>query len=271
MLPTLLRNVAPQTVRMRAMIDHSCIMASVPTSLAILGCSERKRQTSRLVPAIDRYDGPTFRVFRKYAHAAPEKPVHASILSARFGLVGRDVLIPRYNRRLANSGSAHFRALVADQLKRTLDTLQPNRVFVSVGRDYWPLVESTLAREVSSVDLMVASGGIGGRASQLEHWLTFGVCHGGTARSNDPVGEAVLLGTAVRLGREEVLRRAREAALVNPVAARRFETWHVVVGLQRFAPKWLASVLFDKPVARFRTADARRVLRQLGVETEYGN
>jgi len=79
------------------------------------------------------------------------------------------------------------------------------------------------------------------------------------------------LGTAVHFTRAEVLRRARRELTRDPVGARRFETWYVPVGRHRVAPKWLVSLLFDKPVSRFRTADARRVLLQLGIETKYAD
>ena len=155
------------------------------------------------------------------------------------------------------------------ELKRVLNQIQPERVFVSVGRQYWPLIEKPLAREVAPGRLVIATGGIGGRASQLAHWLR---PYAGDADRTAPgraLGEAVLLGTTVRLARAEVLRKARKALLAAPISSHRFETWYVAVGCERVAAKWLVSVLFDKPVARFRTADARRVLSLLGIPCIY--
>lgn len=238
-------------------------------SLAILGCSQRKRQTSRPVPAIDRYDGPVFRVFRKHAKEAPENLTHACILSGRFGLVAGDSLIPRYNRQLSGSDGAALRRQVENQLKKTLDSVQPGRFFVSVGRYYWPLLEEALTREVPSESVFIATGGIGGRASQLAHWLRAGEQVATEPVSNPVRGKAVLLGTTVRLTRDEILQRARHELLAAPVAARRFETWYVPIDSHRVATKWLVSILFEKPVAQFRTADARRALSQLGVETRH--
>jgi hypothetical protein len=146
-----------------------------------------------------------------------------------------------------------------------LEKVQPERLFVSVGGQYWPLLDDSLAREVAPSRLVVATGGIGGRASQLAHWLRRDAGEIGGIGPQRSTGEAVLLGTTVRLGRAEVLREARKALLVDPTAAHCFETWYVNVGRQRVAPKWLVSVLFDKPVARFRTTDARRLLSLLGV------
>jgi len=259
--------------RARAFIDKSCIIPSVSTSLAILGCGQRKRQTSRLVPAIERYDGPTFRVFRKHANEVPRKSTHASILSARFGLIASNFLIPRYNcqfSRTSGDGGA-LRAKVEDQLKRTLDRLQPGRVFVSVGREYWPLLEDALAREVATASLVIANGGVGGRASQLAHWLRFDDRKTISTQSRYAAGEAVLLGTTVRLNSEEVLERARAALIANPNSAKSFETWYVALDADRVAAKWLASILFCKPVARFRTADAKRVLSLLGINCLYAD
>lgn len=39
--------------------------------LLILSCSQRKRSTSNLLPAIERYDGPAFQVLRKFLREFP--------------------------------------------------------------------------------------------------------------------------------------------------------------------------------------------------------
>ena len=243
----------------------------MPKSLVILGCGQRKKLTSRRLPAIDRYDGPVFRVLRKHTREEPENSAHACILSARFGLIPGTFPIPRYDFSLAHADHQSLCIRVEWQLKRTLDVMQPERLFVSVGGSYWPLLADALAREVAPAKLAVAIGGIGGRASQLAHWL-----RQATNTCDDPIteqacGEATLLGTTVRLSRKEVLQRAARASSRSPAAARRFETWHVAIGHERVAPKWLVSLLFDKPVSRFRTADARRVLSLLGVDCTYAS
>jgi uncharacterized protein DUF6884 len=261
----------------RAMVRQYCgtpnlesAASTLERSLVILGCTQRKKRTSRLLPAIDRYDGPAFRVLRKHARDEPKQSPDACILSGRFGLISGDFLIPRYDRDIGRDVSTALRTLIDKQLKQILDKIQPARLFVSVGSRYWPLIEEPLAREIPMAKLAVASGGIGGRASQLAHWLRSD--ERGLVTTKESVrGEAVLLGTTVRLSREAVLQQARRGLLAAPAAAHRFETWYVSVGHERVAPKWLVSVLFDKPVARFRTADARRVLSLLGVNCQYAS
>jgi hypothetical protein len=170
---------------------------------------------------------------------------------------------------LAKNENPTLRAQVETQLKQTLKKIQPDRLFVSVGRNYWALLADPLARHVAPGQVAVATGSIGGRASQLAHWLRYGKTEAGKKTRLPAVGEATLLGTAIRLNRAEVLRRAKCAFLIDPKAASHFETWYVSLGHDRVAPKWLVSILFDKPVARFRTADARRILSKLGVRCQY--
>lgn len=238
-------------------------------SFVILGCSERKARTSRAIAAIDRYDGPLFRVFRKRAREITDKPPDACILSGKFGLIRGSFPVPRYDRQVSRCDFAALGNQVEGELKRILHEIQPERVFVSVGHRYWPLIEEPIAREVAPGRLFVATGGIGGRASQLAQWLRPNVGEVGGIGPERGCGEAVLLGTTVRLSRADVLRKARNALLVDTPGAHRFETWYVDVGHEHVAPKWLVSVLFEKPVARFRTADARRVLLLLGVPCNY--
>jgi hypothetical protein len=222
-----------------------------------------------MLPAIERYDGPIFRVLRKHTREAAEDATDTCILSARFGLILGGCLIPRYDRRLARVNHEALCRRVEKQLKQTLDQIQPERLFVSVGSRYWPLLEEALAREVAPSKLVVAIGGIGGRASQLSHWLRFPLGSDLGRKPKGRPGEAFLLGTTLRLGQAEVFQKARQAFVADPVGASRFETWCVLIGRDRVAPKWLVSTLFDKPVARFRTADARRVLSLLGVSCIY--
>ena len=60
------------------------------TRLLILSCSKAKRADCGLLPAIDRYDGPFFRVLRRYLRQQPADPPVVHILSAEFGLIPAD-------------------------------------------------------------------------------------------------------------------------------------------------------------------------------------
>lgn len=241
------------------------------TSLVILGCSRQKRRSRNLLPAIERYDGPLFRVFRRYASEQSADFLYARVLSGRFGLISGKHVIPFYDRQLSRRDRALLRPVVRDQLKRALNKVRPVRVFVSVGRNYWPLLEDPLTRQVESSKLAIAFGGIGGRASQLARWLRNDAetLNKQVTLSRPP--QVTLLGTDVLLTANEVLQEARRGIYQDPVAARRFETYCVMVDGEAVSAKWLVSRLFQKPVSRFRTADARRVLSALGVKCIYAS
>lgn len=244
-------------------------MVTISPSLVILSCSRRKKRTSRPIPAIDRYDGPLFQVLRKHIRERPEVPPATYILSGRFGLIDANFPTPRYSHQLTAADIPILQDSVDSQLKEAVEKVQPASVFVSVGSQYWPLLDEPISREFASEKLIIASGSIGGRASQFAHWLRLS-----EPRTNDvpiaqPCGKATLLGTTVRLTPSEILYKANQARSVDPEGAVRFQTWYVELGNERVAPKWLASILFDKPVYRFRTSDARRVLTDLGLSTRH--
>lgn len=238
-------------------------------SLVILGCGKRKRQTSRWLPAIERYDGPTFRVLRRFIAERPDRAPNTCVLSGRFGLISGDYPIPRYDRVLRLAGVRRLRDEVGRELSQVLADCCPDRVFVSVGSTYWGVIGDSLCSGACSAEVTIARGYIGGRASRLKRWLG----QSGAGNPSDDgvrlLGEATLLGTTVRKTPTEICELGREWLRREPAAARRFQTWRARIDGEHVAPKWLVSLLFNKEVAKFRTADALRVLRELGVAVEY--
>src|SRR6266851_81184 len=186
------------------------------TSLAIVGCSSRKRQTSRTLPALERYDGPIFRVLRKHRRETSQHPLHVRILSARFGLIPDSHLTPRYDRQLRDPDAHRLRKGIGSQVSRTFEDLQPERVFVSLGPAYWQILEKDLVASIGSAQLVVAKGGIGGRASQLVHWLNPAGAHPIAPPEKRGRGKATLLGTTVQWTSAEVVEMASAALRSHP-------------------------------------------------------
>ncbi len=69
-----------------------------PARLLILGCSKAKTKHDELVPAIQRYDGPPFRVLRRYLRLRYDPVLRVYILSAEYGIIPADALIPDDDR-----------------------------------------------------------------------------------------------------------------------------------------------------------------------------
>jgi hypothetical protein len=102
-------------------------------------------------------------------------------------------------------------------------------IFVSVGSRYWSLLREPLERETVPTKFLVATGGIGGRASQLSYWLRLQNCPVTVPTFERSPGEAALLGKTVRLTWHEVLQKTRQGLISDPLGASRFETWCVAV------------------------------------------
>src|SRR5690349_5361375 len=106
--------------------------------LLILACSQRKRLVPTLLPALDRYDGPAFRVVRRYLLTDPADRPDIYILSARFGLIGSDDPIPEYDQRMTPERMRELAPALVERLQMILDGRPYSQVLLSLGRSYLP-------------------------------------------------------------------------------------------------------------------------------------
>jgi hypothetical protein len=86
--------------------------------LLILSCSATKRLDAHSLPAVERYDGPAYRLTRKYVRECPAQRQCLDILivSAEFGLLTGDALIPLYDRRMDAQRASALRPLLQQQM-----------------------------------------------------------------------------------------------------------------------------------------------------------
>jgi hypothetical protein len=238
--------------------------------LLILSCSQSKRHQDGLLPAIERYDGPLFRVLRRYrkAHDAgtwetePDPDIY--VLSAEFGLIPAERPIPMYEHRMTRQRAQMLRPGVTDELRRLLNGVRRYRdLFICLGQKYWPALEGWETFVSQDMAVFVARGSIGMRQSQLYDWL-----YGSPPPTSVPsgAGKSKFRGIAIELSTQQVFELARQGLREDNRAATVYQTWYVPVDDQRVAPKWLVSRLTGLPVNVFRTEDARRLLTRLGIE-----
>lgn len=238
--------------------------------LLILACSQRKRPDPGLVSAIERYDGPFFRVLRRYQRsfsaADPEAkpPPDVYILSARYGLISANQPIADYEQRMTTERADELRPCVLTDLQDLLGT-NPlyDELFFCMGRDYRQAFDGWEIRHPSKLSLAWAEGSIGSKQAQLHDWLYGAPPSLSTVARN---GVPRIRGVEVNLTPQEVLEVARQALSRDEKYAANFHKWYVQVDDRRVAPKWLVSQLTGLPVGDFVTDDARRLLTQLGVE-----
>jgi hypothetical protein len=90
--------------------------------LLILSCSRKKKAGSKLLPALERYDGPAFQVLRKFIVECPAeaRKLDIRILSAKFGLIPADRPIPFYDKPMTARRAIALKPAVSAEMERLL-------------------------------------------------------------------------------------------------------------------------------------------------------
>lgn len=240
----------------------------------LLSCSESKLSTLEPIPAIDRYDGPTFRVVRRYLKTINPSDVNIWIISAEHGLIASTYLVHEYDRVMTRERAEMLRPRIVSQLQSLLNTEPPDEVFILLGRIYQVAVnprDTWLPQ--STVPIAIPQGGSGQKLTALKSWLyripaNNNVAPGPTQPlliEEGQSGRAVLRGAEIRFSPSEILNRVEQAIRAGTTGYQPTRDWVACVGEHQVSPKWLASELSGVPVNKFVADEARRVLRQLGI------
>ena len=139
-------------------------------ALLIIGCSQRKVSTPKPIPAIDRYDGPTYRILRKYRreNRFPDH-IHIRIISAMFAILHENEPICDYDLLMTRERADQIAPLVQSELRGLL-SLKPRyeQVFIHLGKNYMQTLDGFHWGLISTV---AASGGIGQKNAQMKAWI----------------------------------------------------------------------------------------------------
>lgn len=234
-----------------------------------LSCSRTKRPASGPLPAVERYDGPLFRVLRGYLGDAEGDVPSVWVISAKYGLISGQEKIRNYDQMLKNELGAPFLRMVGKGLQGAYESEPWDEALMLGGEQYRRAVTLGAATISPAPPLRLVGGSIGAQASTLRRWLRQ---ERGSVPSSVPDSTrrvASILGSTVSISPRGALELA--AGRASEPAARRFETWCVDTRVGPVAPKWMVGLLFSKPVSSFRTADARRVLEKLGVVVRHAD
>ncbi|MFW6295639.1 MAG: DUF6884 domain-containing protein [Halothece sp.] len=233
--------------------------------LLIIACSKRKRTDASLLPAIERYDGPSFRLLRRFLQQEPSALLDIWILSAKFGLISQDELIPNYDQRMTKERALQLQPDIVARLETIFSTDTYQKFLICVGKDYLPTLrgyELSVARDLTT---HIADGSLGKKLSTLYDWL-----YGYPPQINQGLPRngktPQLRGIEVTLTPEQIIDVARQGLSESTPGLRKFQSWCVPVDSQQVAPKWLVSQLTGLPVSAFSTGEARRLLTQLEIE-----
>ncbi len=181
-------------------------------------------------------------------------------------MIGLDEPIAWYDRPMTQQRAAELQPAVAAAFEPFCETNAFDAMMVLASGDYMFAMAKCWALLKEDVRVVVPTGSIGGRVSQLREWL-YG--QPPAAAMTGQVNATVRFkGKDVGATASEVFAIARRELPQDRKNAFRFETWCVPVDDRFVAPKWLVSRLSGVPVSAFRTADAISLLRKLGVEVK---
>lgn len=141
--------------------------------LLIVSCSRAKRPDAGSMEAIDRYDGPVFRLLRKARAAGLLGNVEVMILSAKHGLIPAGWMIRDYDQVMTPARAAEIAGSVSVTLWRWVGQHEEcTDVHINLGQGYMPAIagfdEWCLRR---GIVVTRAAGGIGQRLAQTKAWL----------------------------------------------------------------------------------------------------
>lgn len=143
------------------------------TRLLIVSCSQAKRPDLGTLPAIDRYDGPVFRMLRKARGHGLLNTVEVMILSAKHGLIPAEWMIADYDQVMTPARVAELAGTVSVDLWRWMGRHpECSDVFVNAGKSYAPALagfDEWCLRQ--GIIVTQAAGGIGQRLAQTKAWL----------------------------------------------------------------------------------------------------
>ena len=236
--------------------------------LLFLSCSQSKRPTKGALPALERYDGPAFRVMNKFLRVHPSKKqsLDVYILSAKFGLISDSKRIPNYDLRMTQQRVEELQQPTLSELEQILNGKQYQEFFISMGKDYLRVLDGYKSLTSTNLNVTISKGSMGCKLAELRNWLHKNVS--GPPDNHTKVAKqdrASLRGIEIALTPEQIMERVN-VALAKKHNIPKYQMWYVQVGDRRVPLKWLVSQLTGLPVSAFHTNEAKRVMQQLGIK-----
>lgn len=137
--------------------------------LLLISCSQRKIETNQRLPAIDLYDGNTYRTLRKMGREGRD-PENLTILiiSAKYGLIHSKYHIETYDQPMTAERAAELRPKIQGTLKPYLQAHDFAQVFINLGKVYRQTLDGF---HWGLTPTLEATGGIGQKTAQMKAWL----------------------------------------------------------------------------------------------------
>jgi hypothetical protein len=239
----------------------------------ILGCSRTKNESPEPLPAIERYDGPPYKVLRRYLdkNNSRNQSLDVYILSAKYGLIDGSLCIEDYDERMTKERATIMRDQVLDQVQEGILPQHYDEIFLSMGISYLQALAGLEEIVEGHTSVIASSGASGKKLTALRNWLWGEELPPTKSQQLELVSPnlvpqtVVLRGSAVMMNTEEAIHLLKSGIHNDSENAHDVRGWYVDVTGAKISPKWAAKTIFQMPVSQFSADEARRVLRRLGL------
>ncbi|MEM0136056.1 MAG: hypothetical protein QXU18_12675 [Thermoplasmatales archaeon] len=131
----------------------------------MISCSATKRDLTDK-PAIEVYNGPAYRILRKYSRT----DLDILILSAKYGLISGDRKISIYEKKMTKKTAKQMRAQTTNKLVEILKSYTYNEIYINLGKTYRMAIDFDNP-VFKDIDIHFDNGTIGVRLHNLKLWL----------------------------------------------------------------------------------------------------
>lgn len=234
----------------------------------IVSCSQSKKTDKADLPAIQRYNGPNFKLLRRYLNQNNEN-LRVYILSAKFGLIEHKTSIPYYDQKLRLGEAEDLRQSVIKQ-KVFSTNFDEKSFFINLGKDYLQVLAPIFEGAVKNPNITFASGSSGKRLAEMYDWL-----YGEKSLLRKEQSESVLEKEVfiqriqLKTNEAEILAIVHHEISEHGIGnMQNYQSWFVPVSDLKISPKWLISRLTGLPVGKFHSDQARKALQKLGIKVQ---
>lgn len=137
--------------------------------MLLISCSQRKRQDLGFMPAIDRYDGPAFRVLRRYLRETKDPTLLVHVLSAEFGVISSRKSIPNYDRRMTAERARKMQKQNSQMLELIVRNQPFRELFICASTLYQQSFDGSILER--RLPVRYAARGQGPKLASLHRWL----------------------------------------------------------------------------------------------------
>ena len=141
--------------------------------LLVMSCSARKSKATGLLPAFQRYTGPSYSIVKKASSSLPAEEAFQTkiaIISAKYGYLDFNTPIPYYDLMMTETLAKMHRSKAVQSLSQFVDDFDFKEIFLFLSPVYAQAV-MPMAEWTDGIPYCFVKGGMGYRNQFLKNWF----------------------------------------------------------------------------------------------------